>query len=120
MKDVGSKSDSDDEEIIGQANPEESKTAGAPSRDNKDFEEFMKKYGFKSQAQALAKCVEIKNERKELRIKLDAFQKNFETQHNRKIRYTKDIVAVKNEFKRYKDLKAEIALIESMLKLLPK
>lgn len=36
----------------------------------------------------------IKNERKELRTKLDQFQKNFEAVHNRKIRYTKDIVAV--------------------------
>ena len=40
--------------------------------------------------------------------------------HNRKIRYTKDIVAVQSEFKRYKDLKVDVAKIEKCLKLLPK
>ena len=36
--------------------------------------------------------------------------------HNRKIRYTKDIVAVQSEFKRYKDLKNDVAKIEKLLK----
>ena len=57
--------------------------------------------------------------RKDLRIKLDAFQKNFENVHSRKIRYTKDIVPVQSEFKNYKDLKQEAQKIESVLKLLP-
>ena len=59
---------------------------------------------------------EIKAERKELRTKLDQFQKNFEAVHNRKIRYTKDIVAVQVEFKRYKDLKNDVAKIEKLIK----
>ena len=63
---------------------------------------------------------QIKTERKDLRIKLDAFQKNFEQVHNRKIRYTKDIESVQHEFKRYKELKSEIAKIEEMAKQLPK
>lgn len=81
---------------------------------------MMAKYGFKTQAEALAKCAQIKSERKELRIKLDAFQKNFESVHNRKIRYTKDIESVSAEFKRYKELKSEIGKIEACVKLLPK
>ena len=40
--------------------------------------------------------------------------------HNRKIRYTKDIVAVQTEFKRYKDLKVDVAKIEKNMKHLPR
>jgi hypothetical protein len=40
--------------------------------------------------------------------------------HNRKIRYTKDIVAVQSEFKRYKDLKVDVAKIEKSMRSLPK
>lgn len=62
------------------------------------------------------RIAEIKQERKELRVKLDQFQKNFESVHNRKIRYTKDVVPVQNEFKKYKDLKNDLARLEDMLK----
>jgi hypothetical protein len=51
--------------------------------------------------------LKIREQRKELRVKLDQFQKNFEATHKRKIRYTKDIVPVQSEFKLYKDLKVE-------------
>jgi hypothetical protein len=61
------------------------------------------------------KLQEIKNERKDLRVKLDLFQKNFEANHNRKIRYTKDIAPVSQDFKRYKDLKAEIKKLELLV-----
>ena len=40
--------------------------------------------------------------------------------HNRKISYTKDIVAVQSEFKKYKDLKMDVAKIEKNMKHLPK
>jgi peptidoglycan hydrolase CwlO-like protein len=60
----------------------------------------------------MKKLNDIKNERKQLRTQLDQFQKNFEDTHKRKIRYTKDIVPVQNEFKRYKDLKVDIAKLE--------
>ena len=54
-----------------------------------------------------------------MRTKLDLFQKNFEANHNRKIRYTKDIAPVQSEFKRYKDLKIDVAKIEKYIKVLP-
>jgi len=38
--------------------------------------------------------------------------------HHRKIRYTKDIVKVQVEFKRYKDLKNDVANIEKLQKSL--
>lgn len=59
--------------------------------------------------------IEVKHERRELRTKLDSFQKTFEQAHNRKIRYTKDIGPIGNDFKRYKDLKGEIAKFETYI-----
>ena len=60
------------------------------------------------------KLNDIKNERKSLRTQLDKFQRDFEETHKRKIKYTKDIVPVQNEFKRYKDLKIDIAKLEQV------
>ena len=55
---------------------------------------------------------EFKKERAALRIKLDAYQRDFQQLHNRKIKYRQDIKPVQDEFKRYKDLKEEIAEME--------
>lgn len=57
-------------------------------------EAIIKQYGFHSHNDVSRKLNNIKNERKALRTQLDLFQKNFEQTHNRKIRYTKDIVPV--------------------------
>lgn len=57
-------------------------------------EAIIKQYGFHSFNDVSRKLNSIKNERKALRTQLDLFQKNFEQTHNRKIRYTKDIVPV--------------------------
>ena len=75
----------------------------------------MKKYNLKNIIDAQKKYIELKNERKELRTKLDNFQKTFEQTHNRKIKYTKDIGPIGNDFKRYKDLKVEIAKFEQLI-----
>lgn len=77
---------------------------------------IIKQNGFHSAHDVNRKLNEIKNERKSLRTKLDQFQKNFEESHKRKIRYTKDIVPVQVEFKRYKDLKVDIAKLEQVQK----
>ena len=71
--------------------------------------------GVHSHVEAQAKLNEIKGERRDLRTKLDQFQRNFEAVHNRKIRYTKDIVAVQREFKRYKDLKTDVSKLEKLI-----
>ncbi len=76
---------------------------------------LMKQLGVKSKLDVQHKLQEIKNQRKELRTRLDEFQKNFIRDHNRKIRYTKDIAPVAAEFKRYKDLKADLSKLESLL-----
>lgn len=83
-------------------------------------EAIIKQNGFKNVLDVSRKLNEIKNERKGLRTQLDQFQKNFEETHKRKIRYTKDIVPVQNEFKRYKDLKMDIAKLEQVQKYMPK
>ena len=81
---------------------------------------MKRKYAIHNLVDAQKRLASIKAERKELRTKLDQFQKNFEAVHNRKIRYTKDIVAVQGEFKKYKDLKVDVAKIEKSMKNLPK
>ena len=81
-----------------------------------EFAETQRKLNIHTVQEGQKRLNEIKSERKELRTKLDQFQKNFEQVHNRKIRYTKDIVAVQSEFKRYKDLKNDVAKIEKLLK----
>ena len=85
-----------------------------------ELEEMKRKFALHTYADAQRRLTSIKAERKELRTKLDQFQKNFEAVHNRKIRYTKDIVAVQTEFKRYKDLKNDVAKIEKMMRHLPR
>jgi predicted nuclease with TOPRIM domain len=81
---------------------------------------LIKSYGFRSVVDVTRKLNDIKNERKTLRTQLDQFQKNFEETHQRKIRYTKDIVPVQHEFKRYKDLKVDIAKLEQIQKFMTK
>jgi hypothetical protein len=48
-------------------------------------------------------------------VRLDKFQKEFEQIHNRKIRYTKDIAPISQDFKKYKDLKSDIQRLENMI-----
>jgi predicted nuclease with TOPRIM domain len=79
---------------------------------------LMKKYNVKSAAEANKKFLEMKTERRELRTRLDKFQKDFETANNRKIRYTKDIAPVANDFKRYKEMKSEISRLEVLVQAL--
>lgn len=86
--------------------------------DKAEFAETQRKLNIHTIPEGTKRLGEIKAERKELRTKLDQFQKNFEAVHNRKIRYTKDIVAVQGEFKRYKDLKNDVAKIEKAIKMM--
>jgi predicted nuclease with TOPRIM domain len=69
----------------------------------------------KTASEVHKKYLEMKSERRELRTKLDKFQKDFEAANNRKIRYTKDIAAVAPDFKRYKDMKGELQKLEVLL-----
>ena len=63
-------------------------------QERSEVEETKRKFNIHSLPEGQKRLNEFKNERKDLRVKLDQFQKNFEQVHNRKIRYTKDIVAV--------------------------
>jgi len=58
---------------------------------------------------------DLKKERAQLRTKLDAYQKDFMRLYNRRIKYRNDIKPVQDEFKRYKDLKEDIATMEQSL-----
>eukprot|EP00347_Sterkiella_histriomuscorum_P010765 403375004 len=76
---------------------------------------LFKKYNMKNVIELQKKALELKQERRVLRVKLDKFQKEFETNHLRKIRYTRDIGPVAGDFKRYKDLKSEVQRFEIVL-----
>ena len=84
----------------------------------KKLKEYINKKGGSenmSQEQVEKKIKEIKNERKELRERIQQYQKDFENTHNRKIRYARDIAPIDTEYKRYKDLKAELQRLEDLL-----
>lgn len=55
---------------------------------------------------------QLTRERNSLREKLHKYQHEFFLQNHRRIRYHRDIAAVEGEYKRYKEVKAEIARLE--------
>jgi FtsZ-binding cell division protein ZapB len=56
---------------------------------------------------------ELKKERSELKAILHNFQMEFSQTNHRRIRYHRDIAPVENEYKRYKEVKAELSKLES-------
>ena len=78
-------------------------------------ETLMLRMGISNETDLKKKIHDFIKERKHLRKLLDSFQKDFLKTYNRKLRFTKDISPVASEFKRYKELKKEIAKLESVL-----
>lgn len=58
---------------------------------------------------------DLKKLKNDLRNKLHNYQQNFSQDNNRKIKYHKDIAPVEEDYKRYKELKAEIQKIEEVI-----
>jgi chromosome segregation ATPase len=56
----------------------------------------------------------LRSERADLRVRLHSFQNDFSRTHNRRIRYHRDIEPVEAEYKRYKEVKQEIARLEGV------
>ncbi len=98
-------------------NPEEDKFEEDKIENTKtlNIDQLMKKYNLRNNIETQKKFLELKQERRDLRVKLDKFQKEFEQNHKRKIRYTKDIAPVQQDFKRYKDLKGELSKFEQSI-----
>ncbi|CAM6001504.1 unnamed protein product [Sphagnum balticum] len=65
-----------------------------------------------SQERIEALVANIRRERKELREKIETYQKEFEQQNNRRIRYVRDIAPIDAEYKRYKELKVDLQKYE--------
>lgn len=57
----------------------------------------------------------LRKDRSELKQVLHNFQLEFSQTNQRKIRFHKDILPVENEYRRYKEVKAEIAKLETEL-----
>eukprot|EP00811_Abedinium_folium_P004358 NODE_14012_length_1133_cov_9.714712.p2 GENE.NODE_14012_length_1133_cov_9.714712~~NODE_14012_length_1133_cov_9.714712.p2 ORF type:complete len:140 (-),score=44.97 NODE_14012_length_1133_cov_9.714712:443-862(-) len=70
-----------------------------------------------SQIAALEARLEMMlGEKATIRAKLQAFQEKFVAEHNRKIRFHKDILPIEREYRMYKILKADIAKVETQLR----
>lgn len=125
---VGAASNNDSKISFGSFGGSEDDKKSKPSllpfteEDSKDKppEDLMKKLGLKDEKDLKKQIHEYMKERKHLRKVLDAFQKDFQKTYNRKLRFTKDIVPVASEFKRYKELKKEIAKLENLMNNLKK
>jgi chromosome segregation ATPase len=57
----------------------------------------------------------IKKERKELREQIESYQRDFEQNNNRRIRYVRDIAPIDSQYRRYKELKVDLQRYEEML-----
>lgn len=66
-----------------------------------------------SKEESSRKIEELRKERSELKAILHNFQVEFSQTNHRRIRYHKDISPVENEYKRYKEVKAELSKLES-------
>lgn len=65
----------------------------------------------------MKKLVELKKKRDELKDKFQKYHSNFLKNNNRKIKYAQDIAPIEQEYQLYKNLKNEIAKLESYLVL---
>ena len=68
-----------------------------------------------SQERIEANIANIKRERKDLRDQIEAYQKEFEQNNNRRIRYVRDIAPIDAQYRRYKELKNDLQKYEEML-----
>jgi len=78
-----------------------------------DSNDVLSKLNLADEASLKEKIKEFYKERKGLRWILDSFQKEFFRIYNRKLKFTKDIEPVADEFKWYKELKKEIQRLEN-------
>lgn len=62
---------------------------------------------------------ELKNQRLELKSKLEAYQKEFIKKNSRRIRFKQDIIEVEEEYNLYHKLKDEIKELEDKIKACP-
>eukprot|EP00441_Pelagodinium_beii_P018073 CAMPEP_0197656634 /NCGR_PEP_ID=MMETSP1338-20131121/42661_1 /TAXON_ID=43686 ORGANISM="Pelagodinium beii, Strain RCC1491" /NCGR_SAMPLE_ID=MMETSP1338 /ASSEMBLY_ACC=CAM_ASM_000754 /LENGTH=286 /DNA_ID=CAMNT_0043232721 /DNA_START=40 /DNA_END=900 /DNA_ORIENTATION=+ len=65
-----------------------------------------------------ARANTLQQEKSTVRSKLREFQEGFVIQHHRKIRFHKDILPIEREYRMYKNIKEEIAKVESQLRTL--
>lgn len=82
----------------------------------KKLKEHIDKAGGQNKEELEARIRNIKNERKELRERIESYQAEFERTHNRRIKYVRDIQPIDAEYRRYKDLKVELQRLEEILR----
>ena len=81
-----------------------------------DAPERKKRSLSKAEQEVLEKeFFDIKSEQSKLRETLHEYQNEFQRTNNRKVKYTSDIVPVKNEYNRYKSNKQRLTEIKNLL-----
>ena len=68
-----------------------------------------------SQERIEAMIANIKKERRELREQIESYQRDFEQNNNRRIRYVRDIAPIDTQYRKYKELKVDLQKYEEML-----
>eukprot|EP00930_Biecheleria_cincta_P071295 TRINITY_DN5880_c0_g1_i1.p1 TRINITY_DN5880_c0_g1~~TRINITY_DN5880_c0_g1_i1.p1 ORF type:complete len:280 (+),score=62.11 TRINITY_DN5880_c0_g1_i1:23-862(+) len=98
--------DSDDED----RQPDNIKVLSSRSNLHGDVEQQI--------AQLEARVNALQKEKGSVRTKLREFQESFALQHQRKIKFHKDILPIEREYRMYKNVKEEIARAESQIRSL--
>jgi len=57
----------------------------------------------------------LQTDKTNVRVKLQKYQEKFAQEHDRKIRFHKDIAPIERDYRMYKQVKEEIAKLESQL-----
>lgn len=106
--------DSDDEDRqqagAGNGNQDSPAAARGAARPGGDVEEQI--------AQLEARVNALQQEKGSVRTKLREFQEGFVRQHHRKIKFHKDILPIEREYRVYKNIKEEMAKVESQIRSL--
>ena len=68
-----------------------------------------------SQERIEAMIANIKKERRELREQIESYQRDFEQNNNRRIRYVRDIAPIDTQYRKDKELKVDLQKYEEML-----
>eukprot|EP00930_Biecheleria_cincta_P048441 TRINITY_DN33751_c0_g1_i1.p1 TRINITY_DN33751_c0_g1~~TRINITY_DN33751_c0_g1_i1.p1 ORF type:complete len:311 (-),score=75.98 TRINITY_DN33751_c0_g1_i1:34-966(-) len=108
---VDADSDDEDRQQAGAGNGnQESAASRGTARSGGDVEAQI--------AQLEARVNQLQQEKGSVRTKLREFQESFVRQHHRKIKFHKDILPIEREYRVYKNIKEEMAKVESQIRSL--
>jgi len=78
-----------------------------------ELDEVSQKSPKREENASEVKLKRLKDEKRQLQILLNAYQKEFVAKHGRKMQYVEDRAPIQKEYQRYKELKAQISALET-------